>query len=132
MLTLRRLLSAGTATAIALLSLGGCDPNAACKESKGCKEDGLCSAAEGSVCIAGSKDDCKESDACKVEGRCDVEKGKCVATSDADCRASENCTKSGACGAYQNQCVDKGMIFEPECTATCKSTRSTAARRCGR
>jgi hypothetical protein len=123
-----------------------------CRQSQGCKDQGLCSVNErGSCrieptgcqrhdgciergeCVYPTAQRCDEGpvecdDACRMEGACTLQDGICVATSDADCEASHFCSNGGQCVLFEDRCVtrDDSCVgsFWCENNGTCTPVRA--------
>jgi len=105
---------------------GGCKAVQSCKQSHGCRQNGLC-ADKGEGCIAGDVDGCRGSVACTRNGRCNLRNEVCVASINPDCKDAEVCTAGGRCIADGGSCR---ALSDAQCrrSAACKDHRRCLAR----
>lgn len=106
-----------------------------CKQSKDCKEKGLCRLEKGAcvlesckgtpcgtygrcsernvsylgeivrLCTALTVQDCEQSQECKTQGACKPSSNRCIVSSDTDCQKSTKCTEHGHCKHQNGTCV---------------------------
>ena len=76
---------------------GLCLPQADdCRASQACTKYGQCSS-DGRHCFIGSSADCELGEVCKLQGFCTFRDGRCELTSDADCQKTQGCQRQGVC-----------------------------------
>ncbi len=80
-------------------------PLSFCRESEGCKKQGLCSR-KGSDCLALTSNDCADSEACRLEGKCEAFQGQCVKDNAAEGPSEE--VTAGAPDAGETSTPDAG------------------------
>jgi hypothetical protein len=86
------------------LSMKGPVTDAACRDSRACKQCGYCTE-RGRTCRATSPADCQKAPCCEDDGRCGLARdGTCVAT-DEGCKASRMCDFNGSCTPRDGYCV---------------------------
>ena len=84
----------------------------ACRETTGCREDGLCTPVNDD-CEVASNEDCAASTRCRTEGECvrapanGTVAPTCTQGSDPDCRVSARCRNFGECFWGAQACVAK-------------------------